>query len=141
MNEQTVLLPNFQCHLTDRLQERLALNIANRSADFRNHNISSRLFSDRIYKSLDLIGNVRNDLHGIAQILAAALFVQHVPVDLSCRQIGILIQIFIDKSFIVSQIQISFCTVFGYINFAVLIGAHCSRVYIDIWVKFLCRNL
>jgi hypothetical protein len=36
---------------------------------------------------LDLVGDVRDDLHGLAQIVAAALFLQHGLVDLAGGEI------------------------------------------------------
>ena len=50
------------------------------------------------------------------------------------NQVGVLIQIFINKSLIMPQIQIRFCSIFGHIYFAILIRTHGSRVYVNIWV-------
>ena len=36
-----------------------------------------------------------------------------------------------------SKVQIRFRTVIGYKNFSMLNRVHCSRVNVDIWVKFL----
>ena len=35
---------------------------------------------------LDLVGDVRNDLHGLAQIHSIALVLEHLLVDLSARR-------------------------------------------------------
>ena len=40
-----------------------------------------------------------------------------------------------------SEVKIGFGAVLGYIYLSVLIGAHGSRVNIDIGVKLLCRHL
>ena len=81
-----------------------------------------------------------NNLYCGAQIFSAAFFVQHIPEDFSGCQVGVLIQIFIDKPFIVSKIQISFSAVFRNIDFTVLIRAHRSGINIDIGVELLRRH-
>ena len=80
-------------------------------------------------------------LHGRAQILSAAFLIQYVPVHLAGGQVRILIQILIDEPFVVSQIQIRLRSVLCHVYFSVLVGAHGSRIYIDIGIQLLCRDL
>ena len=81
-----------------------------------------------------------NDLDGRAKIFAPAFLVQHIPIDFAGGQVGKAVQILIDKTFIVPQIQVSFRAVLGDVNLAVLIGAHSARVHIDIGVQLLGRH-
>ena len=141
MDEQAVLLANFQRDLPNGLQEGLGLDIADGAADLRNHHVGVCLFAHAVHEFLDLIGDVRNDLHGRAEVFAPALLVQHVPVDLAGGQVGILVQIFVNETLIVSQIQIRFRAVLCDIHFAVLIGAHGSGVHIDIGIQLLSGDL
>ena len=73
------------------------------------------------------------------QILASALFVEHIPVDLSGGQVGIFIEIFIYEPFVMAQIQVGLGSVLGDENFSMLVRAHGPRIYIDIRVQFLGR--
>ena len=82
-----------------------------------------------------------NDLYSGTKIFAPALLVQHVPVNLSGGQIGILVQILIDEPLIVTQIQIRFGAILGHIDLTVLVGAHGSGVHVDIGVQLLGCHL
>ena len=82
-----------------------------------------------------------DNLYGLAQVLPPALLVQHVPVNLSGGEVGELIQILVDETFIVPQIEVGFRAVLRDIDLPVLIGAHSAGVYIDIRIQFLRRNL
>ena len=55
--------------------------------------------------------------------VAAAFLLQNRPVDLSCGDVGILIQIFINETLIMSQIEIGFRSVLGDKNLALSISA------------------
>ena len=141
MNVQCVLLANLQANLPDRLDKRLTLHIANGSANLRNHHICIRLVAYAVDESLDFIGNVRNRLNRIAQIAALTLARNHIGIDFARRQVGILIQVFVDKTLVMTQIQIGFCTVFCDIHLAMLIRAHGSGINIDIGIQFLRGHL
>ena len=141
MNEETVFSADLQRDLPNRLQKGLRFNIADGAADFRYHDIGIRLFADAVYEVLDFICDMGNDLNGGAEIFAAALFVQNIPIHLSRGEIGIFIQIFVDKTLIVPKVQVGFRAVLRDIDLAVLIRAHRARVNIDIRVKLLCGDL
>lgn len=64
--------------------------------------ITSRLH-DEVF---DFVGNVRNDLNRLSEVFAFALFVKHIPVHFSSRQIGVLVKVFIDKAFIMPEIEV-----------------------------------
>ena len=78
-----------------------------------------------------------NHLNGGAKVLSSALLVQNVPVDFAGGQIGILVQILINETLVVSQIKIGFCAVLCNIYLTMLIGAHGAGVHVDIGVQFL----
>src|ERR1700719_4245526 len=75
----TALAAELVADLADRLQERQALDVAHRAADLAEHEILvGKIGLDEF---LDGIGDVRDHLHGGAQILAAALAGDHGGVD------------------------------------------------------------
>ena len=73
-------------------------------------------------------------LYGLAEIFAPALLVQHIPVHLAGGQVGEPIQVFIDESLIVSEVEVGFRAVLGDEYLAMLVRAHRPGVYIDIRV-------
>ena len=68
---------------------------------------------------------------------AAALFLEHAPVNLTGGDVGILGQALIDETFIVAKVQIGLCAVIGDKYLAVLNRVHGTRVNIDVGVEFL----
>ena len=141
MDEKAVFPAHLQANLPHRLQEGLGLNVAGGAADFRNHHVRIRLLSHPVDKLLDLPGNVGNHLDGGAQVLTLALLVQHIPIHPSGGEVGEAIEIFVDETLIVAQIQVRLRTVLGDKHLAVLVGAHGARVHIDIGVQLLGRYL
>ena len=141
MNHDGVLSADLSLKLSDGLQKRLALDIADRSSDLDNRNGILLLRLRRIKPGLDLIRNVRDDLNGSPAVIAVSFLVQYGPVHLACRHIGIPVQTFIDKSLIMSQIQIGLRAVVGDKHFSVLDRVHGTRVHVDIGIKFLHRHM
>ncbi len=84
---------------------------------------------------------MRNHLHGAAQIFPVPLLVQDVPVHLSRGEIGIAIQILIDKALVMAQVQVRLRAVLRDEHLAVLIRTHGSRIDIDVRIQFLGGHL
>ena len=91
MDKEAVLPADLQRDLANGLQKRLGLDVADGAADLRDNDVRVGLFADGVDEFLDLVRDVRNDLHRRAEIFAAPLLVEDVPVDLTGRQIGILV--------------------------------------------------
>ena len=140
MDKQAVLLADLQRNLTNCLQKGLRLDVTDGAANLRNHHVGIGLFANAIDEFLDLIGNMRNYLNCGTQKFSSAFLVQYIPVDLTGGQIGVLVQVFIDKALVVTQVQVCFCAVFCNIYLAVLIGTHGAGVHIDIGVQLLRGN-
>ena len=132
---------HLQSHLTDGLDEGLALHIADGAADLGDDHIRIGALPYPINKMLDLVGDMGNGLHGAAQIFAPTLLGDDIGVDLAGGQVGILVQILVDEPLVMSQIQIGLRAVLRHIDLAVLVGAHGAGVSIDIGIQLLRRHL
>ena len=65
--------------LADRLEERQALDVADRAADLAEHEVEAVVaVADEV---LDGVGDVRDHLHGAAEIVAAPLLGDDLLVD------------------------------------------------------------
>ena len=137
VNVKRIVFADFFFDLPNRLEERQRLDIADRAADFRYDNVRLIELGNRIHALFDLVGDVRNDLHRRAEIIALAFFRQHRPIDFARRRVGILRKIDVDETFVMPEIEIGFRAVFGYENFTVLIRAHCSGIDVDVRIEFL----
>ena len=84
---------------------------------------------------------MRNDLNGLAKVFAFSFFAKDVPIDLTGREVGVLIKILIDESLVVAKVEIGFRTVIGDEDLTMLEWGHGAWVDIDIWVKLLGDDL
>ena len=80
---------------------------------------------------------MRNHLNRFTQIVSATFFVNHTFVDTSRSDIVGLCSLNTQETFVVSQVEVGFVSVYGYIALSVLIRIQCSRVDVDIRVKLL----
>ena len=65
--------------LADRLEERQALDVADRAADLDEHEVDALVAAG--HELLDGVGDVRDHLHGAAEIGAAPLLGEDVLID------------------------------------------------------------
>ena len=137
VNVEAVVFADFFFDLTDRFEEREAFDIADRTADLCDNDVN--VFADAIYFFFDRIRDMRNDLYRTTEIVTAAFFADNGPVDLACRYVRVFGKVDINETFIVAEVEVSFCAVVRYEYFTVLIRAHRTRVDIDVRVEFLNR--
>ena len=71
VHEDRVRLPDLVAELADRLEERQRLDVADGAADLHDHDVVAG--RDALDRGLDLVGDVRDDLHRRAEVLAAPL--------------------------------------------------------------------
>ena len=140
MDHDAILMSDIQLKLTNGFHVRLALDIADSTANFDDRNLIVFCIWIAIETIFDFICNMRDDLNRMTAEIATALLVQDAPVNLSCCHVRTLVQTLIDKTLVVSKIQIGFCTVICYKYFAMLNWVHGSRIHIDIWIKFLADH-
>ena len=141
MDVAAVLGALLQADLADGLQEGLALDIAGGTADLGDNDIGLGALGQVINVALDLVGDVGDDLHGLAQVGALPLLVQDVPVDFAGGQVGVFVQVFIDKTLIMAQVQVGLGAVVRHEHLAVLQGAHRAGVHIDVGIQLLAGHL
>ena len=80
-------------------------------------------------------------LHGLPQILAPALLVQHVPVDLAGGEVRVAVQILVDEALVVAEVEVGLGAVLGDVDLPVLIGAHGTGIDVDVGVELLRGDL
>src|SRR5690606_6329533 len=125
MHEGSVIAPQTQTQLTRSFKERQGFNIPDRTANLNNGHVGfpiptgARAPSD---KFLNLIGDVRDDLHGLAQIITPPFLPQHRLVNLAGREVIDLVHARGDKALIVAEVQISLGAIFSDEYLAMLKG-------------------
>jgi len=136
MDEQHILLSLLSGYLPDGLEERLRLDIADGAADLGDKHVGLPVVH-LVDAGFDLVGDVRDDLHGAAEISALALTAQDAPVDLARRHGAARGQALVREALIVAEVKVGLRAVIGDEDLAVLIRAHGAGVDVQVRVEFL----
>ena len=140
MNGHAVLLRKLPLKLADGFHERLGLHVSHRTADFSDDDIVLPCLSEKQHSSLDFVGDMRDDLHGLAQIRAFTLLVYDSIVYLAGSDIVRLRSMHAEKTLVMSEIQVCLGSVVRHVALPVLIRIQRTRVHIYIRVEFLYRH-
>ena len=84
------------------LADTARIDIASRTTNLGNYDISSCMFSCTNYETLDFIGNMRNNLNGFTKIFSITLLINDIPIDTSSGKVGIRMEVFINKTLIMT---------------------------------------
>ena len=130
-------LAQLPLELSNGFHVRCALDIADSSANLGNHEVVAILLAEQLHVALNLVGNVRHHLNGLAQIVATALLVNHRLVYAACCQRVGFGGLDTGESLVVAEVEVGFHSVNRHIAFAMLVRVECSRVDVNVRVKFL----
>ena len=125
--------------LADRLEEREDLDVADGPADLGDDDVDV-VGGDAADAPLDLVGDVRDDLHGLAEVVAATLGGEHGLVDRAGRGVGRPRQVLVDEALVVPEVEVGLPAVVGDEDLAVLERVHRPRVDVDVRVELLQRH-
>lgn len=109
-------------------------DVADRAADFDQCHVGIACTLDNA--TLDLIGNVRNDLNRRAQIITTTLFAQDVFVHTAGSEVVVLGHCGADEPLVVTKVKVGFSAVVGDEHLTVLERAHGAWVHIDVGIQF-----
>ncbi len=137
VDEQRVLASHVVAELTDRLEERQGLDVADRAADFDDHDVG--LGREPAHGRLDLVGDVRNHLNRRAEEFAASFLGDDVEVDAARRDVVRLRERAIDESFVVAEVEIRLGAVVGDEHLAVLERRHRPRIDVQVRIELQHR--
>ncbi len=136
---ERVLAPDVLAQLADRLEERQALDVADRAADLDEHDVD--VLGDGADAVLDLVGDVRDDLDGAPEVVAAALLLDDRQVDLPGRPVVVPGRDLIGEALVVPEVEVGLGAVVGDVDLAVLVRAHRPGVDVDVGVELLQGDL
>ncbi len=136
MDEDAVVAAEFVAELADGFDEGERLDVADSATNFDNDHVGTRL-GHLAGIGFDFVGDVRNDLDGFAEVIAAAFAGDDALIDATAGEIVGLGERGMGEAFVVAEIEVRFGSIIGDKDFAVLEGAHGARVDIEIGIEFL----
>jgi hypothetical protein len=90
--------------------------------------------------ALDLVGDVRDHLHGAAEVVAAALLADHFLVDATGGDGVLAGQAGADEALVVAEVEVGFGAVVGDVHLAVLERTHGARIDVDVRIELHHRD-
>ena len=136
-----VVAADVLAELADGLEEREALDVADRAADLGDEHVDLGELGQAVHAALDLVGDVRDDLHGAAEVVAAALLGDDAVVDAAGGDVGVALDELVEEALVVAQVEVGLGAVLGDEDLTVLERAHRPRVDVDVRVELLARDL
>ena len=137
MDEHAPLRAELGVELADRLQERQRLDVADGAADLGDHEVDRLRLGDDQDPLLDLVGDVRDHLHGRAEVVAAALAPDDRVVDRAGGHVGGPRGVLVGEPLVVAEVEVGLGAVLGDEHLAVLERAHRPRVDVDVGIELL----
>jgi len=141
VDEEDVFGTDVVGELADRFEEGETLDVADGAADFGDDDVASHFLGDFVDAGLDLRGDVRNDLNGLALEFAAALLANDPVIHLAAREIVELGEHAIREPLVVAQVEVGFGAVVEDVDFPVLERAHRPRIDVEVGVELLQDDL
>ncbi len=136
VDEEAVLPADLVAGLAGGLEEGQRLDVADGAADLGDDDVDvvAAHGQDAV---LDLVGDVRDHLDGVAEVVAAALLGDDRRVDLAGRHVGDLVEVGVEESLVVPDVEVRLRTVVGHEDLAVLERVHRPRVDVEVGVELL----
>ena len=123
MEEEYISAADVLADLAGGFEERLRLDVAHRAADFGDDDVRGVLaLGGKAHAALDFIGDVRDDLDGVAEVFAAAFLGDDRRVDLAGCDVGRAFEVFVEEALVVADVEVGFGAIVSDEDFAVLEG-------------------
>jgi hypothetical protein len=134
-----VVAADVEAELLDGLEEGQDLDVADRAPDLGDDHVDV-VAVEPGDAPLDLVGDVRDHLDRLAQVVATALGRQHRRVDRARGGVGRPRQGLVDEPLVVAEVEIGLAAIVGDEHLAVLERVHRARVDVDVGIELLHRD-
>src|SRR5712692_2914186 len=133
VNVAGVVRAELKPHLPHRFEEGQRLDVPDGAADLDDRHFRfARAARD---ERLDLVGDMRDHLHGAAEVVAASLFSYHRIVDLAGGEVVVPVHPGRLETLVVAQIEVGLGAVLGDEHLSVLERAHRAGIDVDVRVE------
>ena len=136
MDVADVVAADVLAELPDGLEEGEDLDVADGAAHLGDDDVDV-VGGQAQDAFLDLVGDVGDDLDGVAQVVAPALLGQHRRVDRAGGGAGVAVEVLVDEPLVVAEVEVGLAPVLGDEHLAVLRRVHRPGVDVDVGVELL----
>ena len=126
-----IVAPGFVTELTNGFKKRKNFNVTNCSAHLSDDYVSV-FGGDTANTALNFVSDVGNDLNGLSQVVTTTLCGQDCLINGTSGCIGRTREIFVNESFVVTEVKVGFTAIVGDENFSVFKRIHCSWIDVDV---------
>ena len=142
VNKADVVLADFQSELAERLDEKQPLHVADGAANFGDEDIHVGIVrGDLVHPLLDFVGDMGNELDGLAEIFAFTFFLDYGIEHLAGGEIVHLREHTGGETLVVAEVEVGLRSVIEHIDLAVLVGRHGAGIDVEVGVEFLHQYL
>ena len=134
------VLAELVAELADRLDEGQRFDVADRAADLAEDEVAI-LVDVGADEVLDRVGDVRDDLDGGAEIVAAPLALDDALVDPARGDVVALARGDAGEALVMAEIEIGLGAVVGDVDLAMLVGRHRPRIDVEIGIELAQADL
>jgi hypothetical protein len=142
VQEEHVVAADVVTDLPSGLQERQRLDVADGAADLGDDDVDAVLGGPghRPDPLLDLVGDVRDHLHGLAEVVTATLLGDHLRVHLAGGHVRDPGEVGVEEPLVVADVEVGLGAVVGHEDLAVLERVHRPGVHVEVRVELLHRH-
>ena len=143
VQEEAVVPADVVADLAGGLEERQRLDVADGAADLGDDDVDPVISTVPAHGAdpfLDLVGDVRDHLDRVTEVVAAALLGDHAGVDLAGRHVGDLAEVGVEEPLVVPDVEVGLRAVVGHEDLAVLERVHRPGVDVEVGVQLLHRD-
>ncbi len=133
---QDVVTAYLVADLPDRLEVGQGLDVADRPAHLGDDHVHL-VGGEPADPALDLVGDVRYDLHRLPEIVAPAFSGDHLRVDLAGGDVRAAVEVDVQEPFVVADVEVCLGTVIGDEDLPVLERVHRAGVDVEVGIKLL----
>jgi hypothetical protein len=137
VDERAAVSPDLVPQLPDGLQEREALDVADRAADLDDQHVGVLGGGVGPDPLLDLVGDMRDDLHGLAQVIAPTLLLDDRGVDRAGGEVGAAVQVLVGEPLVMAEVEVGLGPVVQDEHLAVLERVHGPGIHVDVRIELL----
>ena len=135
VDKHAIRRPDLESKLPHRFEKRQALDVARRAADFGDKDVD--VFAAGVDALFDLVGHVRDHLHGFAEVIAATFFLNNGLVNLAGAKAVEAGKLSAGKTFVMAEVEVGLGAIFEDVHFAVLERTHGAGIDVQVGVELL----